>query len=155
MSARRLLDSLLAVLLAPPCAACATPLDRPTAGPVCDECWRAVRPLTPPLCEGCGLPLSPRSTIDHRRSTLAARCPDCTDDGPVARARAAGAYSGALREIIHAFKYEGRQSLARPLAARMREAARAVLDGADAVVPVPLHRARLRERGFNQALLLA
>jgi predicted amidophosphoribosyltransferase len=155
LSARRVVDSLLAVLLAPPCAACAAPLDVPTAGPVCEDCWRAVRPLTPPICDGCGLPLSPRSTIDDGPPMLEARCPDCADDRPITRARAAGAYSGALREIIHAFKYQGRQSLARPLAARMRDAAGGLLADADFLVPVPLHRSRLRERGFNQAALLA
>jgi ComF family protein len=64
---------------------------------------------------------------------------------------AAGAYRGALKSIIHALKYDGRRSLARPLAALMRERGAAVLCGADAVVPVPLHPSRRRQRGFNQA----
>jgi ComF family protein len=66
-----------------------------------------------------------------------------------------GAYDGALRAIVHAIKYEGRRSLARPLAALIRHRCAAVLDGADVVVPVPLHRSRRRSRGFNQALDLA
>jgi ComF family protein len=66
-----------------------------------------------------------------------------------------GAYSGSLRAIVHALKYEGRRSLAAPLAARMRAGAGDVLDGAAAVVPVPLHPSRRRERGFNQASDLA
>ena len=68
---------------------------------------------------------------------------------------AAGPYEGRLRDIIHAFKYDQRRSLARPLAALMREAGRGVLEGADVVVPVPLHWWRRRRRGFNQAALLA
>jgi ComF family protein len=63
----------------------------------------------------------------------------------------AGEYAGQLRDIIHAFKYEGRRSLARPLAARMRARGAAALDRADAVVPVPLHPLRRVRRGFNQA----
>jgi len=66
-----------------------------------------------------------------------------------------GAYEGALRSVVHALKYEGRRSLARPLAALMRHRCRAVLDGADALVPVPLHPSRRRSRGFNQASDLA
>jgi ComF family protein len=66
-----------------------------------------------------------------------------------------GPYESRLRDIIHAFKYDGRRSLARPLAARMREAGRDVIAGADAAVPVPLHWLRRRRRGFNQAALLA
>ena len=52
-------------------------------------------------------------------------------------------------------KYDGRRSLARPLARLMRDRGSAVLDGADVVVPVPLHPTRRRERGFNQAADLA
>jgi ComF family protein len=71
------------------------------------------------------------------------------------RCRAVGAYAGSLRAIVHALKYDGRRSLAAPLAARMRERGRDVLDGADVAVPVPLHASRRRERGFNQASDLA
>ena len=71
------------------------------------------------------------------------------------RARAVGGYDGALRAIVHALKYEGRRSLARPLAALMRARGADMLAGADWVVPVPLHPSRRRERGFNQAADLA
>ena len=67
----------------------------------------------------------------------------------------AGVYDGALREIVHALKYQRRTSLARPLAALVLERCAATLAGADAVVPVPLHASRERERGFNQAALIA
>jgi ComF family protein len=73
----------------------------------------------------------------------------------IRRCRAIGEYDGALRAILHALKYDGRRSLARPLASRMREQGAAILEGADAVVPVPLHPSRRRERGFNQAHDLA
>jgi ComF family protein len=71
------------------------------------------------------------------------------------RGRAAGHYEDSLREIIHAFKYEGRRSLAHPLAALMRRQAGDLLDDVDWIVPVPLHWRRARERGFNQASDLA
>ena len=73
----------------------------------------------------------------------------------MAAARAVGPYEGRLRDIIHAFKYDRRRTLARPLAALMSEAGRDVLEGADAAVPVPLHWLRRRRRGFNQAARLA
>jgi ComF family protein len=85
-----------------------------------------------------------------------ARCARCRRSQPVvACALAAGAYDGALRAIVHALKYEGRRSLARPLAALMRTRCAAVLAGADCLIPVPLHPSRRRARGFNQALDLA
>ena len=64
-------------------------------------------------------------------------------------------YEGALRDVIHAFKYEGRRSLAAPLAKVMRDAGQPVLQGCDCVVPVPLHPWRRLGRGFNQARDLA
>jgi ComF family protein len=70
-------------------------------------------------------------------------------------ARALGAYADTLRQLVHALKYEGRRSIAPRLAALVREHCGAVLAGADAVVPVPLHRRREWARGFNQADAIA
>jgi ComF family protein len=85
--------------------------------------------------------------------------PDCSRcrqaDRPVVSARAIGPYEGRLRDIIHAFKYDKRRTLGRPLGALLRETGWPLLDGADAVVPVPLHRSRRHQRGFNQAEALA
>jgi ComF family protein len=119
----------VALVLAPVCAACRDPLAQPTRGAVCPSCWDAITPLTPLGCDA----LPPAITL----------------------ATAIGPYDGRLRDIIHALKYDARPTLARPLAARMRVAGSAVLSGADAVVPVPLHRSRERTRGFNQARELA
>lgn len=128
-SLRAVTDSLLSVVLAPPCAACAKVLDTPCAGPVCASCWAAISPLGP-----------------HAGAAAT---------GAVARWQAAGEHEGALRAIVHAFKYEERRSLASPLGRLMREAGRDVLADAACVVPVPLHAWRRFRRGFNQALLLA
>jgi predicted amidophosphoribosyltransferase len=57
--------------------------------------------------------------------------------------------------VLHAFKYDGRRSLARPIAGLMAEAGAHLLADADFVVPVPLHHSRRRHRGFNQAEDLA
>ena len=82
-------------------------------------------------------------------------------DGPVCArcwvdARTAdGRYDGALRHLIHALKYEGRRSLARPLADLLEQRNRASLEDARCVVPVPLFAWRRLRRGFNQAADLA
>lgn len=91
-------------------------------------CWRSIAAPTPPL-------FAISDVID--------------------RAQAIGLYEGPLRSIIHSLKYEGRRSLAKPLATLMRDRCGSILDGADFAVPVPLHPSRRRERGFNQALDLA
>lgn len=65
-------------------------------------------------------------------------------------------FDGPVRALIHALKYDARTSIARVLAEVALPATLAVADGrVDAVVPVPLHGTRLRERGFNQAELIA
>lgn len=129
MTLRSLANAVLAALLAPPCASCARVLDDPLGGAVCDACWRAV----------AASPVAPAT----KRSQL------------LARLDAIGPYEGRLRDVIHALKYDGRRSVAPPLSQLMATRAGVALAGADFIVPVPLHRKRHRERGFNQAEDLA
>ena len=86
-----------------------------------------------------------------------AMCPACRRRPPsaVEAARSAGDYDGALRHIIHTFKYDARRSLASPLGELLREAGGDLLQEASCVVPVPLHPWRRLYRGFNQAADLA
>ena len=143
---RSLSDSLLSALLGPACAVCDATLDRPLDGCVCKHCWNQIRRITPPVCEICGDPL-PRP--GHC-------CVSCSSRPLVVdRTRAIGEYEGALRAIVHALKYGGRRSLARPLAAQMRMSGAELLEDVDWVVPVPLHWRREIRRGFNQARELA
>jgi ComF family protein len=123
-------DALVAAILAPSCAACSSILEYPTRGPVCDTCWAEVESLIPLICASSQL-------------------------GAVDRSTSAGRYDGALRHIIHAFKYEGRRSLSNRLGKILREAGGGVLSDFHCVVPVPLHPWRRLTRGFNQAADLA
>jgi ComF family protein len=108
--------------------------------------------VVPPVCSTCGDPLPSWRSISLAEN----RCPRCRRHaGPLSHARAIGEYDGSLRGIVHALKYGGRRSLARKLGGLMRVHGAEVLAGADAVVPVPLHRSRQRARGFNQACELA
>jgi ComF family protein len=84
-------------------------------------------------------------------------CGRCIRSAPAFdAARAAGVYQGALMQTIHLLKYGGKIQLARPLGRLLFDTFRQCTEtaGADLVVPVPLHRRRFRERGFNQAYLL-
>jgi ComF family protein len=127
-------------------------LDAPLAGPVCCECWSQIRLLVAPFCRTCGDPLLSWRVI----STALEQCPRCRRiPSFVDAARAAGHYEGSLRAILHAFKYEGRRQLARPLSAFLLTAGAELLEGAHCTVPVPLHPWRRARRGFNQAEDLA
>ena len=147
-AARAAANGFIAAALAPSCAVCSVLLNEPLSGCVCSQCWGSIRLITAPVCDRCGDPLP--------RAAPAAICWTCSGvPSTVARARAVGEYEGALREIVHALKYSGRQSLAPLLAERMREQGRGLLDNADCVVPVPLHWRREYRRGFNQAREIA
>ena len=145
-------NGLLSVAIAPRCAACDEPLERPLGSVVCEDCWSAVRFITPPTCETCADPLPTWRTA----SLGAGRCARCRRrHGAVSWMRAVGEYEGALGRIIRAWKYDCRRSLGDRLATLLHDTGADLLDGIDAVVPVPLHRRRLAERGFNQADNLA
>lgn len=142
----------MSAILAPHCATCARVLDTPLDGPVCPSCWAAIQPLQPPLCVTCGDALPSWRVI----SVMLSVCARCRrSQTAIDRSRSGGAYEGALRDIVHAFKYDGRRSLAVPLAGIMRNAGADLLRDADVVVPVPLHAMRRLRRGFNQASDLA
>lgn len=104
------------------------------------------------MCERCGDPLPTWRDLPPD----VAVCVRCRrTKHAVDRARTVGEYTGSLRAIIHAFKYGGRRSLAKPLGWLMQTRGATLLEGVACTVPVPLHRSRRRQRGFNQAADLA
>ena len=133
----RVADGLLAVLLAPACAACERPLEQPTRGPVCAACWNAIVPITPPLCDRCGDPLPSWRALRRRATVPAVPAPSV-----VATAAAPSApYDGtAARDRARA---QVRRTAVRWPPVWECDCARAagdLLAAADVVVPVPLHR---------------
>ena len=113
---------------------------------LCRTCFEALPEILRPVCGRCGLPTAFETFV----------CEECKSvDFGFEGARAPLRYEGVGKEIVHALKYKGYTRLVDRLAAPLMVGA---LDGDrrfDAVVPVPLHRSRLRRRGFNQAELLA
>lgn len=138
------------------CPVCAGRLGPGRRDPLCGRCWAAIERLTPPCCDRCGAPVPAAGEPDPGGPIPARWCGRCAlDPPPWDYARVAARYAGPLREALRAFKYGGCPQLERPLAALLLEQCGAALPGAaGAVVPVPLARARERERGFNQAALL-
>jgi ComF family protein len=117
---------------------------------ICDSCLETAAPLVSPLCSCCGRPFPDFSGADH----LCGRC--STAPPPFTLARGALLFAGTTRELIHQFKYSGKVMLRRPLALLTADCLDGFVAGfgADLIVPVPLHTKRLRQRGFNQAVLL-
>lgn len=139
----RPLALLIDAILPPLCVHCAEPL--PDARPgACRWCRATLRPLADG-CRRCGLP----------RPGAPDSCDRCREWPAELSAVAATRYAGAAESIAHALKYRGWSHLADLCAASMSDALGARVGELEALVPVPLHRARLRERGFNQSALLA
>ncbi|WP_139809980.1 ComF family protein [Sphingomonas azotifigens] len=112
----------------------------------CAGCWDSLQFLGAPWCAACNLP------FDFDRGP-GARCAAClADPPPHDGVRAAVAYGDVARRLALKLKYGGRLAAAETMARAM---ARLVPEGADLLVPVPLHRWRLWSRGFNQAVLIA
>lgn len=149
---RGLADAVTAVFLGPCCACCREPLEHPTRGAVCAGCWSAITIASGPLCDTCGDVL-PSWRLANGLDAGCARCR--RTPRVITRGRSIGPYEGALRDVLHALKYDRRRSIAGPVGALMARVGADVLQGADVVVPVPLHRWRHYGRGFNQAAELA
>ena len=145
---RLLVDPVLALVFPSSCPGCGHDVDRPTRGPLCLACWSALPRHRGPLCP-CGFPLP---------LGAAAPCGRCRRGlAPFARGASLGPYEGTLRLLVHEMKFRARRRVAARLAEVLLAApdVRATLDGAQVLVPVPLHPRRRRERGFNQSALLA
>lgn len=142
--------ALLDIFFPPVCLLCRK---RAVEKGFCAACRALIeaRRITGPLCIVCGTPFQSPKALDHA-------CGRCLEEKPAFHAaRSAFIYDGPVLDTLHRFKYSGDVALAQPLA-------RAVLGQIDLlthdsgrllVVPVPLYRGKLKERGFNQSLLLA
>lgn len=139
----------LADLLSPPCClACGQILPFSALPLLCADCQAQLRWIEPPLCACCGLP------GQEGRDQL---CQACRKQRPAfALARSPLLYGPPLREALLHFKFHHDFAWLPSLAALCRASALlADLTVPDWILPVPLHLSRLRERGFNQSLLLA
>ncbi len=120
--------------------------DRRASDLHCRQCFDALPRIGRPFCARCGMPTAFETFV----------CDECKGvDFGFESARAPLRYTGVGKEIVHTLKYGGYTRVVERLAAPLMLGVIDPGDGFEAVVPVPLHRSRLRQRGFNQAELLA
>jgi ComF family protein len=130
--------------LPPRCAGCGVIID--DVHSFCPDCWTKIEFLGDGGCNTCGLPLE---------ATEAETCAICLAGPPkIARTRAAVAYGDLTRSLAIRLKYGRKVAIARTMARYMAPLINAS-DGDPILIPVPLHRARLWGRGFNQSALVA
>ncbi|MCW2283731.1 ComF family protein [Rhodoblastus acidophilus] len=138
----------LDLLYPPACLACRRAIA--AQGGLCPDCWRAMRFIEKPFCARLGTPFG--SEI-----FAGAVSPEAQADPPVFnRLRAVACFEeGPTRTLVHRLKYGDRHELAAPIGRWMARAGEELLDDADLLIPVPLHRQRLAHRRFNQSVALA
>ncbi len=118
----------------------------------CNKCMEKAGfiPFEPPFCIKCGVKLKTRDTGNKL-------CKECIKNkNHLGKIRACGMYQGVLRESIHLLKYNKKTGLSRPLGILLFSAFEKYFsrDHIDLILPVPLHRTKLKKRGFNQSFLI-
>lgn len=112
---------------------------------ICPACIAKLPRLSPPFCSRCGLP-----------QTAGQSCRDCADlELAIDGIRSPLVFQKLTREAVHQLKYQNIRVLSIPLAGMLHDYLNENPMDADMFIPVPLHPQRLRERGYNQSLLLA
>ncbi|MBI5100560.1 MAG: ComF family protein [Nitrospirae bacterium] len=140
----RLIAGLINAVYPSSCPSCEGPSDSFVYAPFCTGCWSGLRKYSGAACRLCATPFT---------SGYSGLCGGCIEDPPAYSGAAYfGLYEGVLAAAIHAFKFQGTRRLGRPLGRLM---AGADLNDIDAVIAVPLSVRGIRDRGFNQSLLLA
>lgn len=139
-----MLNTILNILFPQSCPLCCRASTNHRTAPICPQCWEKVSLYNGPLCNRCGKPLTSDKSII---------CGECISDEPSFKyARSYGLYEGGLEKAIKLLKYHGVTRLSVPLSDLLLQLP---LPRVDVIIPVPLHRRRLRERGFNQSALLS
>lgn len=145
-------EYLLHLLFPPRCPFCDTVLFQSLAAPeelVCRECQAQLKYVEEPVCSRCGKPLE-----DERREY----CYDCgRRTWAYRQGKSLWIYSGEVKESLYRFKYHNRREYAKYYGAELARVYGAWIRacGIQAVVPIPLSRKRFRQRGFNQAEMIA
>src|SRR5574340_621737 len=135
---------LLNLIYPPTCPLCNHLSDSHQHSPICTNCWSGIKRYSGPSCRICAAPLvSVYSTV----------CKECLTHSPsFSVVLNYGIYSDALAEAINLMKFSGLRRLAKPLGQLLLNLEMPECDG---IIPVPLSKHALRERGFNQSLIMA
>lgn len=140
---KTILQSAINIIIPHMCQLCGSQTD----DYICANCKQGINFISGTVCTRCGMPFISKESSNHL-------CSGCIKKKqPFAMARSIAEYNGVLLEAIHKLKYNAKTFLAKPLGLFMAEGL--PLNNYNIIVPVPLHKKRLKERGFNQSLLLA
>jgi ComF family protein len=151
LSLKQLLNDISGIIFPPQCLACSEIINSPATPVFCGPCREKIRFITGSLCPVCGIPFWNSPAQSHI-------CGSCLESRPYYnQARAVANFETIIMEAIHKFKYGRSIFMGNALGSFMADFYFPDFDFAEfsLLIPVPLHVRRLRERGFNQSLLLA
>lgn len=132
------------------CLACRLPLPPGTLPMFCPGCLGQIELLAGPLCPGCGRQF-PKAAGSHHFCGLC-----LTNHYHFDQARGVAIYTEPFAQVIHRFKYQGKTNALASFRALLEMLPdKGVREPPELILPVPLHARKLRQRGFNQAVLLA
>jgi len=149
------LESIITFIYPARCRCCEQYMSVGKVHYICDDCWEQIEFISEPYCEICGKPIDFNPTPGHDGTQ---KCRWCWRHQPkFSKARSIASYELTLRQAIHLFKYEKKIVMAKHFAELMKDTAPKLFDLSDYnyIIPVPLHKSRYEERGFNQSELLA
>ncbi len=152
---------MLDILFPQICASCKTAA--PDSENLCSQCFSDIRFINNwSFCQQCGVPFGffnsgdEEDGIDFAQDSGGHLCGRCVEGKfCFEKARSIAIYDGKLRDMIIGFKYEGKLSIGDVLVDILTTNMPKDLDSFDSVVPVPLHIAKLRQREYNQSVILA
>jgi ComF family protein len=152
LEAMSYLAQLVDFILPPRCIVTGDIVDK--QGMISPQAWSNLRFISMPQCACCGIPFDFEFEGDNLE--IGASCAACLKDKPVYhKARAALVYDDASRALILPFKHGDKTHFALGFIPWLKQAGAALIDQADIIMPVPLHRFRLLQRRFNQAGIMA
>lgn len=143
-----IINAILDFIFPPRCFGCDKDIE---CGMVCNKCYTQITTNALGVCPICGLPVGHNETCHHPLIQSGLK------PNVLFRIRALGKYVPPYQGLVHHFKYQNKKKLSQVLGLGLANVINSdpILSRADYIVPIPLHPARLRERGYNQALLLA
>lgn len=151
----RLINGLIDIVYPKKCLACKNKIgehSRTIDNLICNACWEEIEKNMPPFCYSCGRRLDKASLAKNI-------CPACIKRKlHFDRAFSPCIYTGIIKDLIHEFKYNNKDYLGASLSKLMIDFIKEYnlpMQYIDLVVPIPLHKTRLRQREFNQAEVLS
>lgn len=153
---KKVVEGAISLFFPAECRICKGSLEPLNRSFICSGCWSKIKWVVPAYCSRCSKPL-PSCHVPGESSPLL--CRECLREPPLyTRLLVPTLYEGVMKKAIHLLKYERKEGIfveIKRILARFLEQNFLTFSQLDEIIPIPLHRKKLRQRGFNQAYLLA